>query len=300
MNRAVFVLTTSILIAWLNPAHAFGKTGHEIVCEIAFQELTSNARAAVVTLIDLDGPGSTFSKACNWADEARQKRLRRPEHFINVPRYYYEVRTGSCRLGDRCLFSAIRHDTDVLLYSEDDRKRLEALKYLGHWVGDIHQPLHVSYADDWGGNKIGSPASGPCRFRDRNRNWQGANLHAVWDTCIIRETLGSDVRTIARDLLNSVEDWQREAWNDSTTVDWADESYDIARRPEVGYCIRENNTCWYGTDNRRLDSGENQRLVTVDQGYVAEFERVVQRRLTQAGVRLGGMLNRIFDPPIYD
>jgi hypothetical protein len=62
----------------------------------------------------------------------------------------------------------------------DDKAKLAALKFLGHWIGDLHQPLHVSFEDDRGGGRV--LTSGPC----------GLNLHAVWDGCIVAMKLGSD------------------------------------------------------------------------------------------------------------
>ncbi len=269
-------------------AYSWGYVGHEVVCEIAFQELTDTARQSVRNLLQSDS-SPTFARSCNWADESEQKEKRRPDHFINVPRYYYEIRSGQCRLGDQCLFSAIREDTNTLAYSSDHEEKAEALKYLGHWVGDLHQPLHVSYADDWGGNKIKESGSS-CEF----------NLHAVWDSCIIREKLGTNARDIARRLREEITNSQREEWSDSTAVDWADESYDIARREELGYCERDGNVCWYDDGNRRFRDGEQEKRVVVDQAYLDRHAGVVKERLQQAGVRLGALLNQVFDPPEYD
>jgi hypothetical protein len=73
--------------------------------------------------------------------------------------------------------------------SATEQERLEALKYVGHWVGDLHQPLHASFEDDRGGNAIG--VSGGLCSRD---------LHAVWDRCIIEQGLPGDSHTLARQL----------------------------------------------------------------------------------------------------
>ena len=78
-----------------------------------------------------------------------------------------------------------------------EQQRPEALKYVGHWVGDIHQPLHVSFEDDRGGNEVG--VSGLC-------SW---NLHAVWDSCIIEQGLPGDPHALAQQLLGDVTDGAR-------------------------------------------------------------------------------------------
>src|SRR6202042_1022788 len=63
--------------------------------------------------------------------------------------------------------------------------KLASLKFLGHWVGDIHQPLHVSFEDDRGGNNIA--VTGEC----------GSNLHSAWDTCLVLKAVGEDAGAAA-------------------------------------------------------------------------------------------------------
>jgi hypothetical protein len=74
---------------------------------------------------------------------------------------------------------------------------LIALKSLGHWVGDIHQPLHVSFLDDRGGNTIRT--SGQCP----------GNLHAVWDNCLVQYAIGPDASEAATDLLAVISGLER-------------------------------------------------------------------------------------------
>ena len=108
------------------------------------------------------------------------------------PGPFNTIATATCQGVPTCLFTAIVTDREVLQTSSDDQAKLASLKFLGHWVGDIHQPLHVSFADDHGGNFIRE--SGPCVN----------SLHTVWDTCIIEKKLGTDPMTVARDLLDGL------------------------------------------------------------------------------------------------
>jgi len=190
-HRILACLTVSLIlvivaIGGASSAWAWGDLGHKIVCQIAFQELNAKARAEVVRLIALDSTFDSFTDACTWPDHPRK---RAEEHFINVPRTLHTIATAQCLAVSKCLFTAIVTDLEVLGTSSDDQANLESLKFLGHWVGDIHQPLHVSFADDRGGNFIRE--SGPCEN----------SLHTVWDTCIIEKKLGMDPQTVARDLL---------------------------------------------------------------------------------------------------
>lgn len=152
--------------------------------------------------------------------------------------------------------------------------------YLGHWVGDVHQPLHVSFQDDRDGNEIGV-SGGLC-------SW---DLHAVWDSCIIEEGLGDDAYAIARVLRQGVTEDDRETWRASGPIDWANESFAISISPAVRYCVRTDTGCWYEADNERLDPGEPEKVV-VDRSYIEINTPTVRDRLVKAGVRLGDLLNR--------
>ena len=138
-------------------------------------------------LIQLDDQFKLFAESCTWPDNPKQ---RSNEHYINVPRDFQSFTTNTCPMASKCLFTAIANEIAVLGNSNDDKAKLAALKFLGHWIGDLHPPLHVSYEDDRGGGRI--LTSGSC----------SANLHAVWDGCIVAKKLGSDWRTVARDLAN--------------------------------------------------------------------------------------------------
>lgn len=110
----------------------------------------------------------TFADSCVFPDHPRR---RASEHFINLPRDSNGLTSDQCTRADKCVLTAILNDSKVLSSrAENDTDRLVALKSLGHWVGDIHQPLQVSFEDDRGGNSI--RVNGQC----------SGNLHATWIT----------------------------------------------------------------------------------------------------------------------
>ena len=260
--------------------YAWGDTGHEIICEIAFQELNPQARAAVIQLLQRDPDFSQFSTACTWPDHPR---TRAREHFVNLPRAAAQIGDDPCPLDDTCVVTAI--DEDVVVLSQagaPETDRLAALKYLGHWVGDVHQPLHVSFEDDRGGNAI--EARGPC----------AGNLHAVWDTCLIERALGRDVQHIASELRARVTDAERAAWTSTGAKEWANESFRITTAAAVRYCVKTETGCWYEADHEVLGPDEEKKVVTVDEDYLDAHVPTVTQRLTQAGIRLGRLLNRAF------
>lgn len=168
-------LADVLMLAATAGSYGWGAVGRAVVCQIAYLELTPKAKAMGDGLMSKDSRHQTFPEVCNWADEPAQRSKRRMEHFINVPRFWHEIRGEECRIADRCSFSAIRHDVNVLSSDIEDASRLESLKYLGHWIGDIHQPLLVSFDDDLGGNAI-KEGGRPC----------DGGLHAMWDGCIIK------------------------------------------------------------------------------------------------------------------
>jgi hypothetical protein len=261
-----------------NRALAWGDTAHRIICEIAFQELNPIARAEVKRLIWLAPDFSTFSMSCTWADHPRK---RSKEHFVNLSRSATQLGNDPCPLVDECVVTAIEVDLQTLADAgTPDASKLDALKFLGHWVGDIHQPMHVSFKDDRGGNRI--KESGPCE----------RSLHAVWDGCIIEKKLGRGVRGIATDLSGAVTPVERTQWNSTGPKTWANESFKITTSEAVGYCVEKEDACWYAADNRELGRNEQRRVVVVGDGYMERQLPTIKKRLAQAGIRLGHLLNQ--------
>ncbi len=279
LTRSAPIAGIAIILLALsaNSVLAWGGTAHRIICEIAFKELNSQARAEVKRLIRLDPVFFTFSGSCIWPDHPR-KRSR--EHFVNLPRSATQLENDSCPLVDKCVVMAIEVDLQIVADAgATDASKLDALKFLGHWVGDIHQPLHVSFRDDRDGNSI--KVSGPC----------SRNLHAVWDSCIIETKLGTDIRNIATDLRDAVTPADRVQWNRTGPKTWANESFRITISKATGYCVKKDDACWYATDNNKLDRNEEKRMLVVDDAYIEKQLPTIKERLTQAGIRLGHLLN---------
>ena len=264
-----------MVIGSASPVGAWRDLGHRIVCQIAYQELNDRARKEVIRLVALDATFDSFTDACTWPDHPSK---RSEEHFINVARWVQTITVAQCPAMPRCLFTAIPADLEVLRTSNDDAAKLASLKYLGHWVGDIHQPLHVSFADDRGGNSIRASACAP-------------NLHAIWDACIIERAFGTDPQTIARDLLYGLSDSDRAAWVAVPVAGWANESFQVTRRKSVQYCVQVGTKCFYQQGNETFSEGEDEKVVIVNAAYLEAHVPVVRDRLRRAGIRLGYLLN---------
>jgi hypothetical protein len=248
-------------------AWAWGDEGHEIICEIAMRLASPSTQAEVRRLIAADPEFKTFSDACTWPDHPRK---RAAEHFVNLPRDSHGLTSDSCPGAQECVLSAIRKDTAVLSsMSADDGAKLEALKFLGHWVGDVHQPLHVSFEDDRGGNNIA--VSGECR----------GSLHAAWDSCLVVKAVGTDVVAAATDLMKSITPGKIEKWTHSDPVDWANESFAIAECQQTKYCIKQGASCELPTPAR----------VMIDAAYVQANAPIVREQLQRAAIRLAHLLD---------
>ncbi len=271
-----------LLLLVLMPSFAFawGETGHRVVCQIAYEELLPEAREELDRLIALDSDFDNFADSCLFAD--KPERIRWQDHFINIPRSTQAVTTSDCPMAETCAFSAIHSDFLVLLEQQaSDAEKLLALKLLGHWVGDVHQPMHVSFQDDRGANS-----------NHVDPDDEDASLHGVWDYTIIARSLGEDYRQIASDLGGSISAQQRTAWKYDSPIEWVNESFQITISPAAGYCIQKQGACWYSSDNMLLDHGEEWRNLTIAEDYLQLHAATIKLRLQQAGVRLAQLLNQ--------
>ncbi len=295
---AAFVLVVGL--GWASQASAWGDSGHRTVCEIALRNLTPVAQAEVTRLLRAHPQilaanplNAEYGWACTYPDHpaAGGPGRRSPEHFVNYPRTSLVVTSASgCGGAPLCVISAIAADFATLRSaSATDRDKAAALVYLGHWLGDVHQPLHSSFRDDQGGNEVGS--SGLCTN----------NLHSTWDTCILQSRhLGRNpsidsVRLLAAEWSLQVADEDRAQWLSTLPWQWSAESYVTTIRPEVGYCVLVQGACQFSATQMNWAQGQS-RSVAIDNAYIDWAMPIIQRRITQGGVRLAHLINLALDP----
>ena len=266
MNLRLIVALLLVLFPISSDAWAWGDQGHKVICEMALRLVQRNTRAEIHKLISTDERSSSFSDACTWPDHPRQ---RASEHFLNLPRDSDGLHSETCPGASACVVTAIKKDFEVLSSnSASQAQRLASLKFLGHWVGDIHQPLHVSFEDDRGGNSI--LVTGIC----------GTNLHAAWDTCLVLKAVGEDVNEAATELMKTITPARIDGWTHSKPKDWANESFAIAEQAQTKYCIRRGASC-------DRPSGK----VIIDAAYIAANSPIMREQLQKAGVRLAHLLD---------
>jgi hypothetical protein len=283
------LIAAILLVTPATDASAWGPDGHRIVCRIALQLLDAARQTRIATIVSTfrtpdKGTYASFPDACNFADDARGKvRDKVPGwerfaafetwHFLNVSRTTITITESHCQ--GNCILTGIATHTKGLA-STDEAARAEALFLLGHWVGDIHQPLHISYADDRGGNDV-QPINGGV--------YTSANLHAVWDSGILGGMLGGGWRTLADRLAREVTPAEQAGWIASPPLAWAQESYVLATRPRTEYCswrtVKGESRC------NRINT-----VRTLTRAYQDEFADDVAVRLQRAGARLAELLRR--------
>lgn len=241
------------------PALAWGSQGHEIVAAMALRELTPTARGQVARLL---GGEAMMIHDANWADEVRdQRRDTGAWHYVNIPLDApgYD-RRRDCPL-DVCVVAQIDKDLRIL----SDRRaspavRAEALRFLIHFVADVHQPLHAADDGDRGGNDVHVSIG-----RER------ASLHKVWDADVV-QALGYDTIAIAANVERSITPAQRKTWQAGSAAAWANESLQVARA-EV----------YPPVDGRAF--------VRLPRDYPVREATVARTQLAKAAVRLAWLLN---------
>ena len=253
------ILLAFLLLMTPVPAFAWGAQGHEIIATIAVQYLTPRARAQVAKLL---GSPAMLIHDANWADEVRDQR---PEtgrwHYVDIPLGAPGYVAGRhCPTG-QCVVAQIVSARQVLANPRQSAaRRAEALRFLIHFVADLHQPLHAVDNHDRGGNDVRISLQG-----------RRTNLHQLWDTRVV-EVMGRDAARIAADIAASVPPAQRKAWQAGTPVNWADESHRIAR-------------------DHVYPMVEGRRSLRLSVGYLRSEIPTTRQQLAKAGLRLAWMLN---------
>jgi hypothetical protein len=249
-------------------ALAWGEKGHRIVGELAQHQLSPAAQAEVARLL-ADEPEPTLAGVSKWADEVRENDPERgkrtaPWHYVNYPRNdCHFTPPRDCPNGDCAVGAINRFFLALSDRQRSDDERREALKFLVHFVGDLHQPLHNGYRDDRGGNEY-----------QINYDGEGMDLHDVWDWAIL------DSRDLsARDYADWLQGqsplpYDPSRRSDRPAVDWARESCDLVQQGDL-----------------------YPRGHIIDRKYVEHQRPLAERRLRQAGARLAAMLNYALAAP---
>ena len=256
-----------------------------MVGDIATRFLNPKANAQVLDLLGndrlADGQPSgrrTLGEIANWADEIKETdwgKRRSAWHYDDVPLCGTKAYEEYCRNG-RCASAQLARHIEILAdESASRRRRNEALKWIVHLVGDIHQPLHAGNRGDRGGNRVQVSFFGE---RD-NPPYGSINLHAIWDVHMVRRLISE--RGGERAIVSApLSDGYRDAWEKGSTPDWIGESHRLAK--DAAYpLLPVPSAC----------SNKIAGVVAIDGEYYSKAAPIIETQIRKAGIRLARVLN---------
>lgn len=254
--RFVIVVFFSILLL------SWGSLGHRTVGLIAEHHLNQKAKSSVQGLLG----ATTLAQVSTWADEVRNDPNYKHTgswHYINLPmglsRKEFDRKVQEI---DPSVYTVVNKMSVQLVNPQSTQEqKLEALKFIVHFIGDLHQPMHVSREEDQGGNKI-----------QVNYEGRGTNLHALWDSRLLEHEGLSDEQLAQK--IDKASDKDIKTWQKNSMLDWLWESYQIS------------STLYSEVDQM------SKRTITEE--YYQKHIHIVEERLEKAGVRLAGFLNDLF------
>jgi hypothetical protein len=275
-------------------AFAWGAAGHAVVADIAEQHLTPAARTRILNLLALE-QHSRLDEVASWADEWRNThRETGPWHYVDIPLTAQTYDAARDCKNDDCVVARTDQFVRVLADAHHPpAERLEALKYVVHFIGDLHQPLHAGENADEGGNKILASYLGETVAYGKYK----MNLHSIWDTAVIERRLGQkegpDMKpeamraaaaTMAQGLDQAIRPADAKHWHAPaltakwSSAAWAVDAHDLAR--DVTY-------------RGIVVPGQPSptEMVTLGRDYDATAWVVIQLQLQRAGIRLADILN---------
>lgn len=277
----VFLLISPLAEAW-------NGAGHRLSALIAWQQMSEKTQGAVSEALarhpdhsrwaekaGTSEAAAIFAEASTWPDairndprfydEGRQSATPAipglPDNARHKPWHYVDLdKNGQRTEGE--IDHQIDRLTQLLRSTAKAEQISHALPWLMHLVGDIHQPLHVGHHDDEGGTKteIENPL---------NRRQPFSTLHAYWDELPGPSSLrGKRLEKFAGRLLETYP-----APSQGNTLLWRDESHRL-----LGSAYPPNGSL----------------LPAITESFDEQSRHIANRRITEAGYRLGRLLERIF------
>lgn len=282
----------ALALQFENHVYAFGEVGHRVIAAIAFEYLNAQTKIQIQkiltdprylekiqstdkTIVVTDSLKNSFVEISIWADKIRfYHKDTGPWHYVNweMDDSVYSEKS----LEHPNIISALEQQITVLKNSKvTGREKKEALMWVVHLIGDLHQPLHMGEDHDRGGNDQ--------KVKVNRRTF---NLHAVWDHVLI-DKMNLDENEIDLKLLNELKHDKAFVTRNmhGTVVDWAKESH---RKAKSCYLLR-----WNGNHEKEEKIPKGIK-VSLEKPYIEAATRVSEEQLKLGGIRLAALLNQIF------
>ena len=286
-QRTFICCLISLSLGLSAPALAWGPNGHALIADMAGQQLTAQARQRVQKLLATEDLTS-LADVASWADAERDQYPRSREwHYVDIPlSASHYLATRDCP-GNACVVAQLVRFSQILVAPDTTKaERLQALKYVVHFVADIQQPLHASNNNDYGGNTVKLTYFG-----------RRTNLHQIWDSRILERALDlrlkphyqvneARVSHAAARLLGDTTAAERHRWTNAvdarhlkrSAIAWANEAHRLAVSTAYGNLPKHRRGRWA-------------------QRYQLKAWPVVEQQLQRGGVRLAAVLNSALDSP---
>ncbi|MGA2511269.1 MAG: S1/P1 nuclease [Candidatus Acidiferrales bacterium] len=306
-----FAVLAAVPSAW-----GWGCKGHQIVALIAEQHMTAHARDATLQILAASPIDPSLARYCQpivpdpfadsstWADDERKvKPDTGPWHFVDIPRSARESDIAKyCPPVTGCVTSALADEVRILRDPKAaPQARADALRFLIHFVGDIHQPLHSTTNNDLGGNCV------PVAFFDRapveSKPLSGVfypNLHEVWDVEIVEHFSPGEPASQVAKKLDQKFSAKESAW-ESQPADfpaWAWESHQLAESTVYGRLPHAIPIQTPRSITSCADDASRAAMSQLDEKLGDDYQNaaapVAQEQLAKAGVRLAALLNSIW------
>lgn len=311
VRRLVLAMISAVMLAALAvpAAQAWGCKGHQTVALIAEKHLTPEAKQFTQKLLTENPMDPKLNRYCGgatrdaiadastWPDDVRGERKNGSWHYIDIPRGSKRGPLQRFCGKDGCITRAITEQIAILKdKNADGGKRADALRYVIHFVGDLHQPLHTITNADEGGNCV------PVKYfrrgvHERNHSYS-PNLHSLWDGAIPeRDAEGADSAEYA-DTLDALFATEEERWQKAGVhlEDWVWEGFDAAENTVYGnlkpqLAVEPSVDVHACTDDNNIGDRLLKQNIIADEGYQEKAGPVVEKRIAQAGIRLAMILN---------
>ncbi|HEY1483025.1 MAG TPA: S1/P1 nuclease [Candidatus Acidoferrum sp.] len=308
--RGVVLCSLFTLLLGSSAVRAWGCKGHQTVALIAEKHLSPEARQLIEKLLNENPVDPQLKRYCGnasrdiladvstWPDDVRNDRKNGPWHYIDIPRGVARGKSIDEYCGaEGCVTRAIVEQVAIFKdKTADPHKRADAVRYIVHFVGDLHMPLHATTNDDEGGNCV------PVRYFRRRPHERGhsysPNLHSLWDTAIVERDMEGAEPPEYSEYLEQIFSGDLERWQKAGIHldDWAWESHNVAESYVYGELVPAMaveppvpvHSC---TDDNNIGERMLQMHFYAGQNYQEIAGPVVEERLALAGVRLAMILN---------
>ena len=292
MRRLLFSFVIALLLCNF-PAQSWWEDGHRTTARLAAYYLTPAARARLAAIMGVpntpEAVADGLAQASTWPDEIKKDRPDTQSwHYIDLTLQDKKDQIPA-RCPDRnCVTARIDEFAAQLVDDKsaaDPTINLDALRFLVHFVGDVHQPLHAISDADLGGNceSLSEPYE------------QARNLHAFWDGPLVND-LNADDRLLAADMKKELDTFDEERRNkmaEGNSDDWAWESHELAEKVIYKRLKIPTEAIVFPANCKVAPEEILDDKITIEPQYVNEMKSVVRLQLERAGLRLARLLNNL-------